>query len=552
MLSTMQDYPLNVRAMFEHGERLSADSEVVTFDGTATRRASFAQVADRARRLAAALLRLGIRPGDRVGTFGWNCQEHLEAYFAVPCIGAVLHTLNVRLFPDQIAYIINHAEDRAIIIEESLIPLLAPLLPNLTTVRLFIVIGRPEAFPVPAHGYEDLLSGESPMAALPAVDERAAAVMCYTSGTTGNPKGVVYSHRSIYLHTYAIVAGESCGVSAADRVLVIPPMFHANAWGGPHAGWLVGANIILPGRHLQPEPLCRLIALERPTFAAAIPTIWAGLIRHAEEHSVDLSSFRLVVCGGAAMPRSLLERWQARGVRMVQAWGMTETSPTAAVAHPLAGATPEEDVAWRCKTGRMLPGVDVRVMSGSEELPWDGQSVGEIEVRGPFVTASYYKGESPEAFHDGWLRTGDVGTVDPHGYIQITDRAKDMIKTGGEWVSSVDLENQLIIHPDVVEAAVIAVPDDQWGERPMACVVLKAGAQATAEELRAFLSGRVARWWLPERWAIISELPKTSVGKFDKKTLRHWLAQGRLPAVNLISTCPSGSSQQPDKSAECR
>jgi len=327
-------------------------------------------------------------------------------------------------------------------------------------------------------------------------------------------------------------------------------MFHANAWGGAHASWLVGANVILPGRHLQPEPLSRLIALERPTFAAAIPTIWAGLIRYAEEHSVDLSSFRLVFCGGAAMPRSLLERFQARSVRMVQGWGMTETSPTAAVANPLPGATPEEDIRWRCKTGRMLPGVDVRLMSGSEALPWDGLSVGEIEVRGPWVTASYYKGESPDAFHDGWLRTGDVGTVDPHGYIQITDRAKDVIKSGGEWVSSVELENLLIVHPDVVEAAVIAVPDDQWGERPMACVVLKAGAQSTSEDLRAFLSARVARWWLPERWAIISELPKTSVGKFDKKALRQWLAQGRLRAVELKPTLPPGSSQQPETPAD--
>jgi len=528
----MQDYPLTVRAIFEHGERVYADSEVVSFDGAATTRASFAQVADRARRLAAALLRLGVQPGERVGTFCWSCQEHLEAYFAVPCIGAVLHTLNVRLFPDQIAYIINHAEDSAIIVEESLVPVLSPILPKLTTVRHFIVIGGPEAFPVPAHRYDDLLNRERPVAALPAVDERAAAVMCYTSGTTGNPKGVVYSHRSIYLHTSAITAGESFGVSSLDRILVIPPMFHANAWGGPHAGWLVGANVILPGRHLQPEPLSRLIEMERPTFAAAIPTIWTALARHAEEHSVDLSSFRLMVCGGAAMPRSLLERMQALGARMVQAWGLTETSPTAAVAHPPRGVTPEESIGWRCKTGRILPGVELRVVSGEDVLAWDGRSVGEIEVKGPWVTASYYKDEGSDAFHDGWLRTGDVGTVDPHGYIQITDRAKDVIKSGGEWVSSVEIENHLVVHPDVVEAAVIGVPDDRWGERPMACVVLREAAQTTVEDLRAFLSARVARWWIPERWAIVAEVPKTSVGKLDKKALRRWLAEGKLRVVH--------------------
>jgi fatty-acyl-CoA synthase len=531
MQSTMQDFPLTVRVIFEHGERLYADSAVVTFDGVKTQRATFAQVAERTRRLAAALQRLGVRPDERIATLSWSSQEHLEAYFAVPSIGAVLHTVNVRLFGDQIAYIINHAEDSTIIVEESLIPVLAPLLPKLATVKRYIVIGDPAAFPEPAIGYEELLGREPPLAVFPNLDERSAAMICYTSGTTGNPKGVVYSHRSVYLHTSAIIAGESCGVASADRVIVIVPMFHANAWGGPHAAWFVGADIIFPGRYLQPEPLARLIELEKPTFGAAIPTIWSGLVRYAEEHAVDLSSFRLMVCGGAAMPRSLLERMEARGAYMVQGWGLTETSPTAAVAHPPHGATAEQAVDFRCKTGRILPGLEVRVVSGDKVLPWDGRSAGEIEIRGPWVTASYYKEDSAECFHDGWLRTGDIGTVDPRGYIQITDRAKDVIKSGGEWVSSVELENHLIAHPDVLEAAVIGVPDQQWGERPMACVVLKAGANTTPADLRAFLSTRVARWWLPERWSLVAELPKTSVGKFDKKTLRRWLADGRLPVT---------------------
>ncbi len=532
MQSTMQDYPLTVRDIFQHGERLYADSKVVTFDGVATRRATFGNVADRVRRFAAVLSQLGVQPGERIATFCWSHQEHLEAYFAVPCIGAVLHTVNVRLFGDQIAFIINHAEDTTIIVDESLIPVLAPIVPKLSTVKRFIAIGSSEGLPVKAFDYEDLVNGESPMAALPLLDERSAAMICYTSGTTGNPKGVVYSHRSIYLHTYAIIGGESCGVASADRVVVIVPMFHANAWGGPHAAWFVGADIIFPDRYLQPEPLCRLIGMEKPTFGAAIPTIWTAMVRHAEEHSIDLSCFRLMICGGAAMPRSLLERMQARGAYMVQGWGLTETSPTAAVAHPPHGVTHEQSVDFRCKTGRILPGLEVRIMNGEDVLPWDGRSAGEIEIRGPWVTASYYKDDSTDAFHDGWLRTGDVGTVDSHGYLQITDRAKDVIKSGGEWVSSVELENHLIGHPDVLEAAVIGVPDDRWGERPMACIVLRDGAKTTPEELRNFLSTRVARWWLPERWAIITELPKTSVGKFDKKALRQWLADGKLRVLH--------------------
>jgi fatty-acyl-CoA synthase len=534
MLSTMQDFPLTVNALFEHGARVFGESVVVTFDGTSTRRVTFAQAGVRARKLAAALRRLGVKPGERVGTFCWNCQEHLEAYFAVPCSGAVLHTINLRLFPEQIAYVVNHAEDRVIIVDQTLVPILAPIASQLTTVAHFIVVGDAAAFPGSAHGYEDLLSREDADLAFPAIDERSAAAMCYTSGTTGNPKGVVYSHRSIYLHSMAAASASTFGLTCRDRALITPSMFHANGWGIPHAGWWVGADLIFPGRFLQSAPLSRLIALEKPTFAGGVPTIWNDLTRFAETHPVDFSSFRLLISGGSAVPRSLIERLQKRhGVRLVQIWGMTETGPLAALSHPPYACPCEEDIDWRAKTGRILPGIELRIIDAGKVLPWDGASVGEIQVRGPWVAARYYKEDAPEKFDDGWLKTGDVGSVDPLGFIQITDRAKDVIKSGGEWVSSVELENQLMAHPDVIEAAVIAVADDRWDERPLACVVLKVGTQTTLADLRAFLSQRVARWWLPERWVIIDEVPKTSVGKFDKKVLRQRLADGGLRVVIL-------------------
>jgi fatty-acyl-CoA synthase len=535
MQSTMQDWQLTINDLFEHGRQVYADSEVATFMGDSCRRATFAEVAERAERLAAALNRLGVRQGDRVGTFCWNSQEHLEAYLAIPCMGAVLHTLNIRLFPDQLAYVINHAEDRIVLVDDSLAPLLARVKDQLKTVERYIVIGDGDATPLgEVLRYSELLNAEKPGYPWPQIDERAAAAMCYTSGTTGNPKGVVYNHRSTYLHSLAECSGSTFAISQYDRILLIVPMFHANAWGLPYAGWMAGSDFVMPNRFLQAEPLCRLIAAERPTFSGAVPTIWNDILRYAETNPCDLSSLRMISCGGSAVPRSLMERFQERhNVRIVQAWGMTETSPLAAVAHPPKGCRPDEVMDWRAKTGRVSAGVQMRLTDGDNVLPWDGQSVGEIEVRGPWITGSYYGDDTPEKFHDGWLRTGDVGTIDEKGFIQITDRAKDVIKSGGEWISSVELENAIMAHPDVIEAAVIGVPDDRWDERPLACIVLKEGSRTTAKELREFLADKIAKWWLPERWSYINEVPKTSVGKFDKKVLRARCTAGELE-INIV------------------
>ena len=536
MNSTMQDAPLSITEIFRHGAQVYPDSEIITFEGEQARHTSYAKVAERVNRLAGALRTLGIVPGDRVGTLCWNHQEHLEAYFAIPCMGAILHTLNLRLPPSQLAQIINHAEDRVVIVDDLLAPLLASVIDQCPSIEKVIVVGSGEVAGLGEPlAYETLLAAESPTFDWPAIDERSAASMCYTTGTTGDPKGVAYSHRSVFLHSFAVWG--TFRLDDRGRLLIIVPMFHVNAWGTPYAGWMVGSALLLPGRFLQPQGLCDFIQQERPTFTGGVPTILTAVLNHVQANGGDVSSIKTAVCGGSAVPATLIEAYRdVLGIELWQAWGMTETSPIATIARPPKGTAPEDEMYYRSKTGRVVPGVELRLVDDSGAVvPHDGELVGEIEVRGPWITASYYKAETPEKFHDGWLRTGDVGNIDARNYVQITDRSKDVIKSGGEWISSVELETLLVGHPAVAEAAVVGVPDERWAERPLALVVLKPGATATPDELREFLAPKVARWWLPERWTFVDELPKTSVGKLDKKLIRSEYAQQKFSVVALAA-----------------
>ncbi|QHE74089.1 fatty acid--CoA ligase (plasmid) [Rhodococcus sp. ZPP] len=541
MKSTMMNVPLTTTAILRHGSSVHGSATVRTLqpDGT-VKVGTFAEVGQRSAQLANALRGCGITSDERVATFMWNNQEHVEAYCAVPSMGAVLHTLNPRLTSEQLVYIGNHAEDQVVILDGSLAPLLAPVLPQITSVHTVVVTGDVDLAPlrhdgVTVVGYEEFISAQPETFDWPEIDEHSAAAMCYTSGTTGNPKGVAYSHRSTYLHSMAACAADGLRVTSDDRILTIVPMFHANAWGLVYAAFMAGADLLMPERFLQAEPLVQLISAQKPTIAGAVPTIWNDVLNFLESNpGHDVSSLGLVACGGSAVPLHLMQTFEEKyGVQIVQAWGMTETSPLAAIARPPATLEPRERWRLRATQGRPVAGVELRIVDDAgHELPHDGETVGELQVRGPWITGSYFGEEDDgEKFQDGWLRTGDVGRIDDRSFVTLTDRTKDVIKSGGEWISSVELELLLAGHPDVLEASVIGVPDEKWQERPLAVIVVREGREITPAQLREFLEDKVAKWWLPERWSFVSELPKTSVGKFDKKRLRSLHADGELAVI---------------------
>jgi len=556
MKSTMQQTPLLISTLMRYGTTVHADQEVVTWTGDGARRMSYSEVGTRAAQLAGALRGLGITGDQRVATFMWNNAEHLIAYLAIPSMGAVLHALNIRLFPEQLIYTTTHAGNEVVIVDNSLAKPFSQLLPHLKTLRHVIVNGPIDEDTRAALGAVEHIEGIHDLYPLldqqpetfdwpDDLDESCASSMCYTSGTTGNPKGVAYSHRSNYLHSLTVA--QSLGVRQGDRSLVVVPLFHANAWGFPYIAMIAGASMVMPDRFLQAEPLAKMIVAERVSTGAGVPTIWNELLRYLDEHPTDTSSCCRLMVGGSAAPPALMHAFQDRHqIEIIHGWGMTEMSPVGTLAVPpkLLEEGTDEYWSYREKQGRLLFGVEGRLMGpdGSEQ-PWDSESVGELEVRGPWVTGSYYlNGAESDSDRtemqakysdDGWLRTGDVGALTKDGFLALTDRAKDVIKSGGEWISSVDLENVIMAHPDVREASVVGVPDEKWGERPLASVVLVEGSSATADDLSAFLDGKVARWQVPERWAFIDEVPKTSVGKFDKKVIRRRYAAGELEVTQL-------------------
>ena len=543
MLGLMQDYPLTIPHLFQRAEQLFPNKEIVTALPTGKERITYGEWADRTRRLGGVLDDLGISADGRVGTFSWNTARHLELYFAAPCSGRVLHTLNLRLFPEQITYIVNHAEDEVIFVDKTVAKLLWPLLETFETVRHIVVIddgGDFDTSEVPdamvVHDYEALLADAQPVE-WHVDDEELAASMCYTSGTTGNPKGIVYSHRSTVLHTMAALFADGFGARESDRILPVVPMFHANAWGLAHAAVACGADLIMPGPDLSPAGLAALIEEERCTVAAGVPTIWMGVL--PELKGRDTSALRVIPCGGSAVPKALSEAWREQvGLPIYQAWGMTETSPVAtvgAIKSALADKPEEELADLRAAQGLPLLGVELRIadQETGDAVPWDGETQGELQARGPWIAREYYNDDrSPDSFtEDGWLRTGDVATFDEEGYLRLVDRTKDVVKSGGEWISSVELENEIMGHPDVAEAAVVGMSHPKWGERPVAFVVPQEGQELTKDAILEFLDGKVAKWWLPDDVVFIEEVPKTSVGKFSKKDLREQFSDYEIPST---------------------
>ena len=543
MQGLMMDYPLTLTHLLERSAKLFPKKEIASKMPDGMHRYTYADFHGRVHALARGLERLGVRPGDRVGTLCWNSFRHLELYFAVPCYGAVLHTLNLRLPSDQLAFIINHAEDRVIFVDASLVSILEPIRDQIACTKQFVIL--PDS-PIeasrltPAIGYEQLI-GDGTVApySWPQLDEKAAAATCYTSGTTGNPKGVLYTHRSLFLHSFALALADAFAISESDTVLQIVPMFHANGWGIPYTALMTGSRIVFTGRQLQPGDIANLIQNERATFTAGVPTIWMSLYGYLESHPHDISSLRAVVVAGSAMPRQFIELYEKKyGTRFRLAWGMTETTPIAtfmSMKKHLEELPDKERFDLLARHGMPVPGVDIRIVDADgNEIAWDGTTMGELQTRGPWITSGYYNDQrSDQSFQDGWFRTGDVATIDPEGYLQIMDRTKDLVKSGGEWISSVDLENAIMAHPKVMEAAVIAVFHPKWQERPLACIALQENCRGTVtkEEMLEFLSGRVAKWWLPDDIVFVDAVPKTSVGKFNKRALREQFKDYVLPGV---------------------
>jgi fatty-acyl-CoA synthase len=530
----MDDYPLTLTPVIERAERFSATREVVSRrpDGS-IHRTTFGACGERARRLGSALAKLGVADGDRVATLLWNQPEHLELYFAVPLMGAVIHTLNPRLHPDELGFIASDADDKVIVVDETLLEAFESFR-GAQDFEHVIVVSHSGQTPEGTHDYETLVQ-EGELRDWPDLDERRAGAMCYTSGTTGRPKGVVYSQRSLVLHSLVGALPDQLGVARADTVLPVVPMFHANAWGLPYIAAFAGAKLVLPGPKLDPVSVLDLMAEEKVTMSAGVPTVWMGVLQalDAEPDRWDLSALQRLIVGGSAVPRSMLEGFDRHGLTIIQAWGMTETSPLGSVCRlpaSLHDADEEAQYQFRARQGIAAPFVEIRARGEDGELlPWDDSAMGELEVRGPWVAAGYHRGQGTEKFtDDGWFQTGDVVKIDEHGCIRICDRSKDLVKSGGEWISSVDLENLLMSHPAVAEAAVIAIPDDRWGERPLAVIVAREGEQVSPEDLREHLSQDFAKWQLPERFEFVEEIPRTATGKFKKIDLRERFVEAKV------------------------
>ncbi|MFB3126282.1 MAG: long-chain fatty acid--CoA ligase [Candidatus Acidiferrales bacterium] len=532
MNGTMMNYPLTLVPMLERAGKLFGQVEIVSrLPDRSLHRTTYADFYRRARALAESLSRAGLKPGDRVGTLMWNHYAHLEAYFGIPIAGGVAHTLNLRLSPNQLAYVINHAQDRFLIVDDVLLPLYEKIKGQVKPERVLVVPLTGKPVPKGYDSYEAFLGQASGNFSYPKLEENQAAAMCYTSGTTGKPKGVLYSHRALVLHSFAIGLTDTFALSQHDTILPVVPMFHANAWGIPFVATMLGSKQVFPGPHLDAENLLDLYEKERVTFAAGVPTIWFALLEALEKNPGrwKLTPGMHLLVGGAAAPESMLRRYDQLGLHVIHAWGMTEMTPAGSVSKLKPGMDDwPEDKRYqvRAKQGLPMPFVETRAVSEDGEVPWNGQSMGELQVRGPWVAASYYNlpEERDKWTSDGWFRTGDVVTIDPEGYIKITDRIKDLIKSGGEWISSVDLENALMAHPSVKEAAVIAIPHPKWQERPLAVVVPKETNHATAEELKTFLAANFARWQLPDAFVFTESIPRTSTGKFLKTKLREQFA----------------------------